>query len=80
VIKHLENGWELNWTENPDYPGDITKAVYAAARKGDCHVHKSLDLYTAWIANPFRAIGLFPTAQEAMNEAESENYKPADLP
>lgn len=75
MIKHLPNGWVLSWTPHPDHPGDVTKAVYAAAKKGNCHVHKSLDLYTAWISDPFRAIGMFPTAMEAMNEAESEDYE-----
>ena len=75
MIKQLANGWELNWTPDPDHPNDITKAVYASARKDNMHVHKSLNVYTAWLAEPFRAIGMFPTAKEAMTECESENYE-----
>ena len=32
---------------------------------GDYHIHKSLDLYTAYRRNPFVPIGLFKTSAEA---------------
>lgn len=55
--RELPNNWLLTGTESGNH-------MWAA--KKNMRVHKSLDRYTAYLVEPFRPMGMFDTAKEAM--------------
>ena len=56
--KKLAGGWLLKSTDN---------GSHMMASKGSMRVHKSLDRYTAYLVEPFKRLGMFDTAKEAMS-------------
>ncbi len=59
----LENGWVMTWVEGSYSPG---VKVHASAHAGNCRVHRSDSEYVAYRLNPYRYVGKFPSANEAM--------------
>lgn len=45
---------------------------YDAISSGDYHIHRSLEMYTAYRVNPFKRFGVFKTAEEAKTVCEGD--------
>jgi hypothetical protein len=64
----LANGWTMVRVPNPH---DNQLSIHISASKGDCRVHRDGDhAYTAYLANPFVSVGVFPSSSVAMKECE----------
>jgi len=55
--RSLPNNWILQYTDNGSHKW---------AAKGRLRVHKSMDRYTAYTVEPFKRLGMYDTATEAM--------------